>query len=332
LKRERYREKSQLWYVISIKRCIHRHYELGSIKSIPSGKFLGYDKDDDGHLVINEAQAEVVRRIYREFLDGFGTYQIAMRLTKEQVPMAFGGKAWCASHIQKVLTNEKYKGDTLFLKTYNADPLTKRRVKNTGQLPQYYLEETHPAIIDKRTWELVQLEFMRQSAFIKEHTMNKYQHHRENIPLSGKIICRECGRIFCLREGTEGKYWSSPKYRSKTDPSSENGYCVNGIKIHADKIDDVLMTAWNKMIHNRRRYEKQWNGNLDGEDLLLGYRTQELMKLIDNFVISDALPYELMLRVISHIEVDKKGQIRVVFLAGIKLEVEEWIGSITNEI
>jgi hypothetical protein len=84
--------------------------------------------------------------------------------------MAFGGKEWCADHIKKVLTNEKFKGDTLFSKTFNADPLTKRRVKNTGQLPQCYLEDTHPLIIDKRTWELVQLEFQRQERFVLEHT------------------------------------------------------------------------------------------------------------------------------------------------------------------
>lgn len=176
----------------NVKWGIRRRYERGDIKSIPSGKFLGYDKDDEGHLIIHEAQAEVVRRIYREFLDGFGTYQIAMRLTKEQVPMAYGGKEWCAGHIQKVLTNEKIKGDTLFSKTFNADPLTKRRVKNTGQLPQYYSEDTHPGIMDKKTWEMVQQEFKRQKAFIKEHTMNKY-HHSERIPFSGKIIYRACG-------------------------------------------------------------------------------------------------------------------------------------------
>jgi len=306
----------------NVKWGIRRKYERGNIKSIPTGKFLGYDKDDDGNLVINEPQAKVVRRIYQEFLDGFGTYQIAQRLTKEKAPMAFGGKEWCASHIKEVLTNEKFKGDTLFSKTYNADPLTKRRVKNTGQLPQYYLEDTHPAIIDKRIWELVQLEFQRQERFVQEHNMNKYHHHREKIPCSGKIICRVCGRIFRLREGTEGKYWRCPKPRSKTDPSSENDYCENSIKMKADKIEAVLVMAWNEIIQNRTRYEKQWQANLDGDDMLLDYRTQELMKLMDEFGTRDAMSYELMLRTISHIEVDEKTRIRVIFLAGIMVELD----------
>jgi DNA invertase Pin-like site-specific DNA recombinase len=128
----------------NVKWGIHRKYERGNIKSVPCGKFLGYDKDENGNLVINPEQAETVRRIYREFLDGYGTFQIARHLTSEKIPMAYGGKAWCASHIRKVLTNEKIKGDTKFQKTYNADYLTKKRVENNGELPQYYIEGTHP--------------------------------------------------------------------------------------------------------------------------------------------------------------------------------------------
>lgn len=126
----------------NVKWGIHRKYERGNIKSVPCGKFLGYDKDENGNLVINPEQAETVRRIYREFLDGYGTFQIARHLTSEKIPMAYGGKAWCASHIRKVLTNEKIKGDTKFQKTYNADYLTKKRVENNGELPQYYIEGT----------------------------------------------------------------------------------------------------------------------------------------------------------------------------------------------
>lgn len=146
----------------NIKWGIRSKYERGHVQSIPSGKFLGYDKDQEGNLVINETQSAIVRRIYQEFLDGYGTFQIARRLTDEKVPMAFGGKEWCASHIKKVLTNEKIKGDTRFQKTCNADYLTKRRAKNNGELPQYYIEGTHPGIIDTDTWECVQLELERQ--------------------------------------------------------------------------------------------------------------------------------------------------------------------------
>ena len=95
----------------NIKWGIHKQYERGNIKSVGSGKFLGYTKDEEGNLIIDEAEASIVKRIYREFLEGYGTHQIAMRLTEENVPMTYRGKKWCGSHIKRVLTNEKHKDD-----------------------------------------------------------------------------------------------------------------------------------------------------------------------------------------------------------------------------
>lgn len=113
----------------NVKWGIRRKYEKGCIQSIPSGKFFGYDKDELGNLIINEAQAITVRRMYQEFLDGYGYYTIAEHLTVNGVITECGNLVWNFSVLKRILTNEKYKGDTLFQKTYNADYLTKRRVK-----------------------------------------------------------------------------------------------------------------------------------------------------------------------------------------------------------
>ena len=119
-----------------------------------------------------------------------------------------------------------------------------------------------------------------------------------------------------------GKYWSCMRHKSKTEPSSDNGVCVNGIKIHADRIDAVLVTAWGELIRKREHYEEQLQANLESDDKLLCYRTRELLKLMDDVGIINTMPYELMLKVISHIEVDQKGRIGVVFLAGAKVELK----------
>ena len=107
-----------------VKWVIHRKYESGNIKSIPSGKFFGYDKDEKGNLVINEEQAIIVRRIYKKFLDGYGYYQIGEHLSKNGIITETGNERWNWTTLKKILTNEKYKGDTLFQKTFNADYLT----------------------------------------------------------------------------------------------------------------------------------------------------------------------------------------------------------------
>ena len=112
---------------------IRRKFEQGKV-IVNHNKFLGYDKDKDkdGNLIIDEEQAKIVRRIYKDFLDGKGANRIARELEEE------GVKEW--------------NGDALLQKTYTVDFLTKKKVKNTGQVPQYYVEESHPAIIDKEMW------------------------------------------------------------------------------------------------------------------------------------------------------------------------------------
>lgn len=298
----------------NVKWGIRKQYESGHVQSIPSGKFLGYTKDKKGNLIIDEAQANVVRRIYQAFLDGFGTYQIASILTTEQVPTACGGKEWCASHIQKVLTNEKYQGDTRFQKTYNADYLTKRRAKNNGELPQYYLQDTHPAIIDRLTWLLVQLEFERQKEFIKVHFMRIYQHKTVN-PLCGKIICKECGHLLQMRQSKRkdnygNKYWICKKNMADQKRPAGSDPCCNGQQIDDERFKNTLVSAWNDLVDRSDQLLDQ------GKDELESYRKRELIKLIAEYGYLDVIPHELLRKVLDHIEIAKNGKIKVVFLAG----------------
>ncbi|MBW9171211.1 recombinase family protein [Clostridium estertheticum] len=237
----------------NIKWGIRRKYEKGCIQSIPSGKFFGYNKDEAGKLIINEAQAIIVRRIYQEFLEGHGYYKIAEHLTEEGVVTECGNLVWSCSTLKKILTNEKYKGDTLFQKTYNADYLTKRRIKNNGDLLKYYHEDTHPAIIDKNTWECVQLEFVRQAGFIKEHSTNKYHQHSKELPFSGKLICKNCGHTLIRRESKRTKdkgeyYWCCKRYRAEKNSTVEQDRCCNGIRIKDAVLAEMFIKALNQLI------------------------------------------------------------------------------------
>jgi hypothetical protein len=136
---------------------ISRRFEQGKV-TVNHTKFMGYDKDEEGNLILDEKQAKIVRRIYKDYLDDKGSNRIARELEDDGVPNWNGKVKWYESTKRKMLTNEKYKGDALLQKTYTVDFLTKKRVENKGEVPQYYVEESHPAIIDKETWEAVQLE------------------------------------------------------------------------------------------------------------------------------------------------------------------------------
>lgn len=121
---------------------IIRKFENGII-SINHNKFLGYTKDKDGELIIIPEEAKLVKRIYRMYLEGSSVLQITRALEKDKIKTVTGKDKWHGSVIDRILTNEKYMGDALLQKTYTVDFLTKKRVKNNGIAPQYYIENNH---------------------------------------------------------------------------------------------------------------------------------------------------------------------------------------------
>ncbi len=139
----------------NIKIGLQYRYQQGQV-IVNTARFLGYDKDDDGNLVINPEQAKVVKRIFYECMTGKSAIEIARELTKEGLKNGIGRTNCHSSGIIKILRNEKYIGDALLQKTYTVDFLTKKRIKNDGQVPQYYVENNHPAIISCALFHQVQ--------------------------------------------------------------------------------------------------------------------------------------------------------------------------------
>ena len=136
---------------------IRKRFADGKIL-LPYGNFLGYRKGEDGLPEIIPEEAELVRRIYRMFMDGESTNAIAEKFTKEKIPTPLGKKRWSIKTIESMLTNEKYKGCALLQKKFTVDFLSKKTKENEGEVPQYYVENSHPAIIEPEEWELVQIE------------------------------------------------------------------------------------------------------------------------------------------------------------------------------
>lgn len=188
-------------------RNISENVKWGQRKRFAAGKvsvgyshFLGYDKGPDGRLVINKEQAKTVRLIYQLFLEGLTYYSIASELMRRSRPSPTGGKRWHASTIGSILKNEKYKGDALLQKRFTVDFLSKRQKVNEGEVPQYYVENDHEAIISPSVFDMVQAE-------IKRRGMTKGRYSGINI-FSSKIKCGECGSWF------GSKVWhSTDKYR-----------------------------------------------------------------------------------------------------------------------
>lgn len=190
-------------------RSISANITWGHRKRFADGKllmafstFLGYDRGPNGEPVINEEQAELVRRIYHDFTHGMTPSAIAKQLTKEQVPTPAGCKLWKTTTVEHILKNEKYKGCALLQKSFTVDFLTKKTKVNEGEVPQYYVENSHPAIIDPGEWDLAQIEFERRARLGRKYVGG-------NI-FSCKIVCADCGGFF------GAKIWNSTsKYRRR---------------------------------------------------------------------------------------------------------------------
>ena len=164
---------------------------------MPYGNFLGYNRGPDGEPVINPEQAEIVRRIYHQYLEGMSIPQIAASLDADGILTPRRKHKWSHTTIHSILTNEKYKGDALLQKRFTVDFLTKQRKANEGEVPQYYVTDSHPAIIDPETWELTQAELAARGT------------GRRECAFTGKVYCTHCGSAY------GSKTWhSTSKYRA----------------------------------------------------------------------------------------------------------------------
>ena len=188
-------------------RSISENVNWGIRKKMTDGKFslgyshfLGYDKGADGSLVINEEEAKVIRRIYALYIKGMSPYGIAKVLTEEGIKTPGGKTRWSDSTVKSILRNEKYCGRALLQKTFTPDFLTKKTVKNTGQVPSYYVEHSHAPIIDPDVYDMVQ------------RMMEGRKRGRDRISsvsiFSSKLRCGDCGSWY------GSKTWhSTDKYK-----------------------------------------------------------------------------------------------------------------------
>lgn len=158
-------------------------------------KFLGYTVDKEGQLVINPKQSWIVKRIFKEYLEGKGTGIIARELMEDKVPTATGLLKWTSDDINRIIANEKYMGDALLQKTYTVDYLTKKRVPNDGSVPQYYIEDNHEPIVSKEIYNLAQKEKARRSN-LYSGKKKKRRLYQGKYALSGITRCGKCADIF----------------------------------------------------------------------------------------------------------------------------------------
>ena len=280
---------------------VTRKFEKGIIQ-VNHKKFLGYTKDDNGNLVIVPKEAVIVKRIFREYLEGKSLIKIAQGLERDGIKTVTGLDHWHPGTLDKMLSNEKFCGDALMQKTYTMDFLTKKKVKNDGYVRKYYIEDNHEAIIPKEIFYQVQEEKLRRASLHKPAvTRKKNKEEKEKSKYSSKyiltelMVCAECGHAYrrqiWYKYGDKSAVWRCEdrlKYGKKSK-------CKNSPTLKENQLHETIINAINSVVEDSGEFigtfrenvirvigSYSTNGNPSQYDKQIENLQGQMLELIEN--------------------------------------------------
>lgn len=272
----------------NVKLGLQYRFQNGQVM-LNHNRFLGYTKNKEGKLIIVSKEAEVVKRIFREYIDGASLKQIKDNLERDGIRNGAGNKKWHTSNILQILTNEKYMGDALLQKTYTIDFLNKKRIVNDGTVPQYYVEDSHEAIIPKDIFMQVQLEKSKRSQPRKNKSERGYS---SKYALSNCVKCGYCGNIYRrITWNNRGK----KEYVWRCLTRVTNGPTSCGARtIKEPHLENILTEVFNELLDNKSDVLRQLE-----ENILLVLKENTKEKLLE---------VEQKLEVLQKVLIDKMTQ------------------------
>mgnify|MGYP000846307687 CR=1 FL=1 len=264
---------------------LSKNVAWGKAKSAEAGKvtfqykkMLGYRRGADGQPEIVPEEAKVIKRIYHRYLDGCTLGQIKRELDEDKVPTAQGVDSWSPAIIHNILTNEKYIGDALLQKTYITDCISKKVKKNQGERAMYYVENNHPAIISRETFDQVQKEMTRRSSkrkVLQKSGKTELGKYSGKYALTELLVCGECGspykRVTWARNGKKRIVW-----RCVSRLEFGTKYCHNSPTLDEEKLHRAIQEAINEFAQAGTEVKKDmlaftamaWGGGTEGISLI----------------------------------------------------------------
>ena len=228
-------------------------------------RLYAYEKGEDGMPQIIPEQADVVRSVYDRYLTGASLRMLKDWLESEQIPNVAGGAEWTISSIRSILTNEKYCGDVLLQKTYISDCISRKVIRNTGQLPMYLVENHHDGIVDRKTFDAVQAEMARRNAGkspSKKNAPTGMTSYASKYALSERLVCGECGTLYrrCTwsKRGKKRVVW---RCVSRLDYGTK--YCHNSPSVDEDQLQRSILAAINSAMSRKSTLIRKITGSME---------------------------------------------------------------------
>ena len=235
----------------NIRRGRQMHAKVGTLK-IPCHWLYGYKKDADGKFCIIPEQAEVVREIYERYKDGASLRNLKDWLEENQIKTVLGTDDWSISVIKGILTNEKYCGDVLLQKTFCTDVISKKIVKNVGQMAQYYMPDHHEAIVSREQYNAVKAEMARRSALRSpsKEAVTGRSCYTSKYALSDRLFCGECGTLYRRKtRNVKGNIYHEWRCISRLEYGKK--YCHESPTLREIPLQSAILAAINSAMSNK---------------------------------------------------------------------------------
>ncbi len=222
-----------------------RAMEAGKV-SIAYKNLYAYEKGADGKPIPIPAQAEIVRELYTRYLAGASLRELKDWMEKGNHPTVAGGTAWSITAVKGILTNEKYCGDVLLQKTFSTDVISKKVVKNTGQLPKYLIQNHHEGVVTRELFQAVQAELARRSALRSDsrQAATGRSCYTSKYALSDRLVCGECGKLYRRKtRNIKGNIYHEWRCISRLDYGKR--YCHDSPTLRELPLQNAILAAIN---------------------------------------------------------------------------------------
>ncbi|MDY4508893.1 MAG: recombinase family protein [Candidatus Faecousia sp.] len=260
--------------------------------SVNFKKLYGYFLDSEGNPRVDSDKAEVIRGIFNRYLQGASLRMIRQELEAAGIPNPAGSEKWGIDQIRNILSNEKYCGDVLMQKTFIQDCISKKVVKNTGQLPMYLIQNNHPSIVSREVYQAVQAEKARRSATASPSTKTSSTGrtcYASKFSLSERLVCGECGTLYrrCTwkRNGKTRIVW---RCVSRLDYGTK--YCHQSPTMDEEPLQRAIMAAISSVMAPKEKINGlitdaalEETGKLPNSAMTLGDTNRRLEKLEAEF-------------------------------------------------